>query len=146
MMCMCVCVYQLSVVSNSLQPHGLQPARLLCPWNSPGKNTGVGSHSLLQEIFPTQGLLHSLALQAGDSLPLNHQGNPYCRVRELEKARFGKRMRPALYRNRSPLLRQERAAVRLASCCHNPRKQKVYIGIYVESCCLKGACSSPRLF
>ena len=33
----------------------LQPARLLCPWDSPGKNTGVGSHSLLQRIFPTQG-------------------------------------------------------------------------------------------
>jgi len=31
-------------------------ARLLCPWNSPGKNTGVGCHSLLQRIFPTQGL------------------------------------------------------------------------------------------
>ena len=29
-----------SVMSNSLRPHGLQPARLLCPWNSPGKNTG----------------------------------------------------------------------------------------------------------
>ena len=40
--------------SNSLQPHGLQPARLLCPWDSPGQNTGVGSHSLLQGIFPTQ--------------------------------------------------------------------------------------------
>ena len=40
----------------------IQPARLLCPWNSPGKNTGVGGHSLLQGIFPTQesnpGLLH----------------------------------------------------------------------------------------
>ena len=34
-----------SVVSNSVQPHGLQPARLLCPWNSPGKDTGVGGHS-----------------------------------------------------------------------------------------------------
>ena len=42
--------------SNSLRPHGLQLARLLCPWNSPGQNTGVGSHSLLQGIFPTQGL------------------------------------------------------------------------------------------
>ena len=31
-------------------------ARLLCPWNSPGKNTGVGCHSLLQGIFPGQGL------------------------------------------------------------------------------------------
>ena len=39
-----------SVVSNSLWPHGLYS-----PWNSPGQNTGVGSHSLLQGIFPTQG-------------------------------------------------------------------------------------------
>ena len=45
-----------SVVSYSLRPHELQPARLLCPWNSPGQDTGVGSHSLLQGIFPTQGL------------------------------------------------------------------------------------------
>ena len=36
------------------------PTRLLCPWNSPGKNAGVGSHSLLQEIFPTRGLNLSL--------------------------------------------------------------------------------------
>ena len=35
--------------------HGLEPARLLCPWNSPGKNTGAGCHFLLQGIFPTQG-------------------------------------------------------------------------------------------
>ena len=42
-------------MSDSLWPHGLGPARLLCPWNSPGKNTGVGSCSLLQGIFPTQG-------------------------------------------------------------------------------------------
>ena len=37
-----------------LWPHRLQPARLLCPWDSPGKNTGVGCHFLLQGIFPTQ--------------------------------------------------------------------------------------------
>ena len=37
-------------MSNSLPPHGL-----CSPWNSPGQNTGVGSHSLLQGIFPTQG-------------------------------------------------------------------------------------------
>ena len=43
-----------SVVSDSLKPGGLWPARLLCPWDSPGKNTGVGSHALLQGIFPTQ--------------------------------------------------------------------------------------------
>ena len=44
--CVCVCVYvSLSVVSDSLRPH--EPTRLLCPWNSPGKNTGVGGHSFL---------------------------------------------------------------------------------------------------
>ena len=51
-----------SVKFESLQPHGLEPARLLCPWNSPSKNNGVGCHYLLQGIFPTQGsnpaLLH----------------------------------------------------------------------------------------
>ena len=40
-----------SVTSDSLPPHGLYS-----PWNSPGQNTGVGSLSLLQGIFPTQGL------------------------------------------------------------------------------------------
>ena len=40
---------------NSLGPHGLQPARLLCSWDFPGKNTGMSSHFLLQGIFPTQG-------------------------------------------------------------------------------------------
>ena len=70
---MCVRVHGHSLASDSLWPHGLQPTRLLCPWNSPGKNTGVSSHSLLQGIFPTQGsnlwLLHLLHCQA-DSLPL----------------------------------------------------------------------------
>ena len=49
-----------SVVSDSLWRYGLWPARLLCPWGSPGKNTGVGCHALLQGIFPTQGLNPSL--------------------------------------------------------------------------------------
>ena len=49
-----VCIIQsTSVMSNSLQPYELQPARLLCPWDSPGKNTGVGCHVLLQGNFPT---------------------------------------------------------------------------------------------
>ena len=49
---------------------------LLCPWDSPGKNPGVDSHSLLQGIFPTQGLnLGLLALQA-DSLPSVPLGKP----------------------------------------------------------------------
>ena len=54
------------------------PSGLLCPWDFPGKNTGVGCHLLLQGIFLTQGsnlcLLH---WQAG-SLPLSHLGSPSC--------------------------------------------------------------------
>ena len=45
-----------SVMSDSLQPCGLKPARLLGPWNFPGKNTGVGCYFLLQRILPTQEL------------------------------------------------------------------------------------------
>ena len=45
----------LSVMSSSLRSHGLWPVSLLCLLNSPGKNTGAGSHSLLQAIFLTQG-------------------------------------------------------------------------------------------
>ena len=48
-----VCAH--SVMSDSLQPHGLWPTRLLCPWDFPVKNTGVSCHFLLQGIFPTQG-------------------------------------------------------------------------------------------
>ena len=46
------------VVSDSLRPHGLYS-----PWNSPGQNTGVGSCSLLQGIFSTQGLKSSALLK-----------------------------------------------------------------------------------
>ena len=58
-----------SVMSNSLQPHGLYS-----PWNSPGHNTGVGNLSLLQGIFPTQG--SNPGLQQADSLPAEPQGKP----------------------------------------------------------------------
>ena len=46
--------------SLTLQPCGLWPAKLFCPWDSPGKNTGVGCHFLLQGILLTQGLTLSL--------------------------------------------------------------------------------------
>ena len=68
-----------SVLYDSLQPPGLQPTRLLCLWDFPGKNTGVGCHFLLQGILPTQGSNpHLLHWQAG-SLPLSHQGSPWLR-------------------------------------------------------------------
>ena len=60
-----------SVVSNSLRPHALYS-----PWNFPGQNTGVGSLSLLQRIFPTQGsnpgLLHCRCIL----YQLGHKGSP----------------------------------------------------------------------
>ena len=62
-----------SVVSDSLQPHGLWPTRLLYLWDSPGKNIGVGCHALLQGTFPARGSNHCLLCllywQVG-SLPL----------------------------------------------------------------------------
>ena len=46
--CCCCCCYIASVVSDSVWPHRRQPTRLRSPWHSPGKNTGVGCHFLLQ--------------------------------------------------------------------------------------------------
>ena len=75
------CYYSVAKLCPTLlRPHGLYPARLLCPWDFPGKNTGVGCHFLLQGIFPTQGLNpHLLCLLhwQADSLPLSHPGSPF---------------------------------------------------------------------
>ena len=67
--CVCVCVRARAQSHLTLQPHGWQPARFLCPWDFPRKNIGVDCHFILQGIFPTQGqnlgllcLLHSLPL------------------------------------------------------------------------------------
>ena len=68
-----------SLLSDSLQAHTLLPARFLCPWYSPSKNTGVDRHFLLQGIFLTQesnlSLLSLLHWQV-DSLLLRHLGSP----------------------------------------------------------------------
>ena len=63
-----------SVMSNSLRPHGLQPTRLLRPWDFPGKSTGMGCHFLLQGIFPTQGSNPSLPHCRQMLYSLSHQG------------------------------------------------------------------------
>ena len=60
-----------SVVSDSLRPHGLYS-----PWNSPGQNTGVGSLSCLQGIFPTQGLKPGLPHCGQILYQLSHKGSP----------------------------------------------------------------------
>ena len=61
----------LSVVSNSLQPHGLYS-----PWNSPGLNTGVDSLSLLQRILPIQGSNPNLPHCRQILYQLSHKGSP----------------------------------------------------------------------
>ena len=90
----CICLFlfsvqfSCSVVSDSLRPHGLQPTRLLRPWDFPGKSTEVGCHFLIQGIFPTQGLnlgllycrqiLHHYAtwVACGERLLLTHEKMP----------------------------------------------------------------------
>ena len=69
--CSCCCSVTKSCLTL-LQPHRLHPARLLCPWDFPDNNTGVGYHFLFQGIFLTQrSNLHLL-----NSWPLSHQGSP----------------------------------------------------------------------
>ena len=63
------------MVFVSLQPHGLQPASLLYLWNSPGKNTGVGYHSLFQGIFPTHGSNTGVLHFRQILYHLSHQGS-----------------------------------------------------------------------
>ena len=59
--------------SHSVMSHSLQPRGLFSPWDSPGQNTRVGSRSLLQGIFPTQGSNAALKV---DSLPTEPPGKP----------------------------------------------------------------------
>ena len=76
----------LVTVSDSLQPQGLWPTRLLCLWNSPGKRTGVGSHSLLQGIFPTQRLNPSLLHYRHILYHLSHQRiRNWCRLNQIRE-------------------------------------------------------------
>ena len=84
-----------SVVCDSWQPHGLWLARLLCPWDAPGQNTGVGSLSLLQGIFPTQG---------------SNPGLPYCRRILHQLCHQGSPLQPV------PSVEQFAAAVGLVGC------------------------------
>ena len=62
--------------SHSVMPDSLQPNGLYSPWNSPGQNTGVGSLSLLQVIFPTQGLNPGLPRSRQILYQLSYQGSP----------------------------------------------------------------------
>ena len=77
------CLRSRSVVSNCLQPHGLQPARPLCPWDAPGKNTGVGCHFLAQRIFSSQGLNPGFLHCSWILYWLSHQGSHFLEIRSF---------------------------------------------------------------
>ena len=81
---LCVLFAQLCL---TLRPHGRQPARLLRPWNSPGKNTGVGCHFLLQGIFSTQG--SNVGLPHGGQILycLSHQRGPSIKEKRFKMAK-----------------------------------------------------------
>ena len=86
-----------SVVSDSLWPH-----ELYSPWNSPGQNTGMGSSSLLQGIFKTQGSNRDLLHCKQILYQLSYQGSPHCpkpRVK-LEKKKKKILLSPSLHRPR----------------------------------------------
>ena len=75
-------------LSELLGLHGLWPTRLLRPWDSAGKNIGVGSHSLLQGIFPTQGLNLGLMHCRCVLCRLSHQGSilPNCSTQNIKSS------------------------------------------------------------
>ena len=111
----------------TLRLRGRQPARLLCPWDSPGKNAGVGSHCLLQGIFLTQGsnwgllhcrqILHCLSHQGS---PMQYHNSASCEVSGEYQITQGLRTVPKVGVPVSP---------RVASPCISPdswRSQAVY--------------------
>ena len=81
--CVCVCVCLLSCVWLFVT-HGLSPARLFCPWDSPDKNTGAGCRFLLQGIFPTQRLNLCLLHWQAHSLWLVQCGKPNLGIKSLK--------------------------------------------------------------
>ena len=78
----CECYW---AISNSVQPHGLEPTRFLHPWKYSGKNTWMGCHHPLQGIFWLRSNLHLLCLLQcqADFLPLHHLGSQLRECRRL---------------------------------------------------------------
>ena len=86
-----VCMTVASVMSDFLGPRGLQPTRLLCLWDFPGKISGVSCHALLQGIFLTQGLNpHLLCLLCCRWIlhPLSDRGSPHTHAHAHTHAGF----------------------------------------------------------
>ena len=109
-------------MSDSLQPHGLQLSRLLCPRDYPGKNPGVGCYFLLQGIFLTQGNLLGFPALAGGFFITGPPGKPKCMMDMINTAVFFPfQLWMLLVKPETgdlPPLGEERA--QLSSCPENP--------------------------
>ena len=106
-----------SVVSNSSWPHGLQPIRLLCPWDLPGKSTGEGCHRLLWHNNSTQHHLLNNPVNFWNWLGLN-QVNVYLQS----------------YHLRSPtLFKYPFTNILTNLCIHSQIIRQIFTGQYCES-------------
>jgi len=74
-----------SKIQVTFQNSVVDLATIVCLWESPGQNTGVGCHFLLQGIFPTQGLNPSLPLCRQILYHLSHQGSPFVSKRSDQR-------------------------------------------------------------
>ena len=110
-----------SVVSDSLRPHGLYS-----PWNSPGQNTGVSSFSLLQGIFPTQGLKPGLLHCRQILYELSHQGSP--RILEYVAYAFSSGSSRPRNRTESPALQVDSLPTELSG--KPPKMNSIHLLIF----------------
>ena len=69
-----------SVVSDSSRPHGLQPTRLLCPWNFPDKSTGVGCHCLLRNTIRPSNTTSRHIFQGSQNWKRHMYSNVHCSI------------------------------------------------------------------
>ena len=84
-------LFSRSVVSYSFMTPwtvGAPPPRLLCPWDCPGENTGVGCDFLLLGIFPPQGLNLCFLPWQADSLPLSPKGSLFQMLLKIKSNLF----------------------------------------------------------
>ena len=99
-----VMLFSCSGDSDSLQPHGLYPTRLLCLWDFPGKNTEVGCHFLFQVIFLVQRLNPYLLHWQVDILPLSYTEKPSYAPQSGLKFSIGKKKKKKKFSIGHPVL------------------------------------------
>ena len=132
---LCCAVLCHLVVSDSSRPHGLQPTRLLCPRDSPGKNTGEGSHVLLQGIFPTQGSNACLPHCRQIRYRLSRQKALYAMQHSSEKKKKRERERERSWTHSiPPSLKQHRPIIVITSVFSGVSQRCSHCSSSLNSC------------